>query len=48
MIDNKEINPDLLITHTLDFKEVARNFSTLIVDPTLIKGIIKVNGLEKQ
>jgi 2-desacetyl-2-hydroxyethyl bacteriochlorophyllide A dehydrogenase len=48
MIDKKEIDPDLLITHTLDFKEVARSFSTLIVDPTLIKGIIKVNGLEKQ
>ena len=47
-IDKKEINPDLLITHTLDFKEVARSFSTLMVDPTLIKGIIKVNGLEKQ
>lgn len=46
-IDKKEINPDLLITHYLDFKEVARSFSTLIVDPTLIKGIIKVNGLEK-
>ena len=47
MIDKKEIDPGLLITHTLDFEEVARSFSTLIVDPTLIKGIIKVNGLEK-
>jgi 2-desacetyl-2-hydroxyethyl bacteriochlorophyllide A dehydrogenase len=47
-IDNKEIDPALLITHYLDFKEVARSFSTLMVDPTLIKGIIKVNGLEKQ
>jgi threonine dehydrogenase-like Zn-dependent dehydrogenase len=46
-IDNKEIDPALLITHYLDFKEVARSFSTLMVDPTLIKGIIKVNGLEK-
>ena len=47
-IDKKEIDPGLLITHTLDFVEVARRFSTLIMDPTLIKGIIKVNGLEKQ
>ena len=47
MIDKKEIDPDLLITHYLDIKEVVNGFSTLIVDPTLIKGIIKVNGLEK-
>lgn len=47
-IDKKEINPDALITHTLDFDEVVSNFSTLIENSTLIKGIIKVNQLEKQ
>jgi threonine dehydrogenase-like Zn-dependent dehydrogenase len=46
-IDKKEIDPALLITHTLDFKEVVNSFSTFILDQTLIKGIIKVNGLEK-
>jgi 2-desacetyl-2-hydroxyethyl bacteriochlorophyllide A dehydrogenase len=47
-IDKKEINPDLLITHYLDFKEVVNSFSTFIVDQTLIKGIIKVDELKKQ
>ena len=46
-IDKKEIDPALLITHTLDFKEVVNSFSTFIGDQTLIKGIIKVNGLKK-
>jgi 2-desacetyl-2-hydroxyethyl bacteriochlorophyllide A dehydrogenase len=46
-IDNKEIDPALLITHTLDFEEVVNSFSSFIVDQTLIKGIIKVNGLKK-
>jgi 2-desacetyl-2-hydroxyethyl bacteriochlorophyllide A dehydrogenase len=46
-IDNKEIDPALLITHTLDFEEAARSFSTFIVEPTLVKGIIKINGLKK-
>lgn len=46
-IDKKEIDPALLITHTLDFKEVVNSFSTFILDQTLIKGIIKVNGLKK-
>jgi threonine dehydrogenase-like Zn-dependent dehydrogenase len=46
-IDKKEINPDLLITHYLDFKEVVNGFSTFIVDPTLIKGIIKIDELKK-
>jgi threonine dehydrogenase-like Zn-dependent dehydrogenase len=46
-IVKKEIDPALLITHTLDFKEVVNSFSTFIADQTLIKGIIKVNGLKK-
>ena len=46
-IDRKEIDPALLITHTLDFKEVVNSFSTFIVDQTLIKGIIKANELKK-
>jgi threonine dehydrogenase-like Zn-dependent dehydrogenase len=46
-IDKKEIDPALLITHTLDFKEVVTSFSTFIGDQTLIKGIIKVNELKK-
>ena len=46
-IDNKEIDPALLITHNLDFEEVVNSFSSFIVDQTLIKGIIKVNGLKK-
>ena len=46
-IDKKEIDPALLITHTLDFKEVVNSFSTFIGDQTLIKGIIKVNELKK-
>ena len=46
-IDKKEIDPVLLITNTLDFKEVVNSFSTFIGDQSLIKGIIKVNRLEK-
>jgi 2-desacetyl-2-hydroxyethyl bacteriochlorophyllide A dehydrogenase len=46
-IDKKEIDPALLITHTLDFKEVVNSFSTFIGDQTLIKGIIKVDELKK-
>jgi threonine dehydrogenase-like Zn-dependent dehydrogenase len=46
-IDKKEIDPGLLITHTLDFKEVVNSFSTFIVDQTLIKGIIKIDELKK-
>lgn len=47
-IDKEEIDPALLITHTLDFKEVVNSFSTFIGDQALLKGIIKVNGLKKQ
>lgn len=46
-IHRKEIDPALLITHTLDFKEVVNSFSTFIGDQTLIKGIIKVDKLKK-
>lgn len=46
-ICKKEINPALLITHTLDFDEVVSNFSTLIENSSLIKGIIRINRLEK-
>ena len=46
-IVKKEIDPALLITHTLDFKEVVNSFSTFIGDQTLIKGIIKVDELKK-
>lgn len=46
-IDNKEIDPALLITHTLDFKEVVNSFSMFIEDQSLIKGIIKVDNLKK-
>jgi 2-desacetyl-2-hydroxyethyl bacteriochlorophyllide A dehydrogenase len=46
-IDKKEIDPVLLITNTLDFKEVVNNFTTFIGDQTLIKGVIKVDELKK-
>jgi threonine dehydrogenase-like Zn-dependent dehydrogenase len=46
-INNKKIDASILMSHTLFFEEVMDHFLETIKDPNLIKGIIKVNELEK-
>lgn len=46
-INDKKIDASILMSHTLFFEEVMDHFLETIKDPNLIKGIIKVNELEK-
>jgi 2-desacetyl-2-hydroxyethyl bacteriochlorophyllide A dehydrogenase len=46
-IKDKKIDASILMSHTLFFEEVMDHFLETIKDPNLIKGIIKVNELEK-
>lgn len=46
-INDKIINPSILMSHSLIFEEVVENFLETIKNQNLIKGIIKVNELEK-
>jgi threonine dehydrogenase-like Zn-dependent dehydrogenase len=45
-IQQKEIFPDLLITHHLLFEEVVTGFPELIKEATYIKGIIHLHESE--
>jgi 2-desacetyl-2-hydroxyethyl bacteriochlorophyllide A dehydrogenase len=46
-INDKKIDASILMSHTLLFEEMMDHFLETIKDPNLIKGIIKVNELEK-
>ncbi len=46
-INDKKIDASILMSHTLFFEEVMDHFLETIKDSNLIKGIIKVNELEK-
>ena len=46
-INDKKIDASILMSHTLLFEEIMDHFLETIKDPNLIKGIIKVNELEK-
>jgi len=46
-INDKKIDASILMSHSLLFEEVVDHFLEMIKDQNLIKGIIKVNELEK-
>jgi 2-desacetyl-2-hydroxyethyl bacteriochlorophyllide A dehydrogenase len=46
-MNEHKINPSIFMSHNLLFEEVTESFYETIKDQSLIKGIIKVNELEK-